>query len=125
MSAKEVRLRHAKRLAEFTRKNKNGTTKASDVDDCSNFSPPKRSSSSMSNTDVSIYSMMLEQCRSLAVALRTAAPRIATVCSLWCDVRRADEVALLNAAIAEIEMCLGLSFGGASCCAYIDTIPSC
>ena len=66
--------------------------------------------------------MTLEQCRSLAVALQCAVPRIRDACSAWCDVRRADEAALLHAAIAEIELCLGHTFGGGNCCSYIGLL---
>lgn len=122
----EIRLRHAKRLAKAAQNRKTSDTEETlSTRNCVRLAAlPKRlrSSSLISSADTVIYSMILEQCRSLAVSLRTAAPRIAKACLLWCDVRRADEIALLKAAIAEIEMCLGHSFGGGNCCSYIGLL---
>ena len=62
--------------------------------------------------DDHIYTVELEQRRSLGVALEAAMPRIVAACELWCDARRGDEIELLRAALLEMESCLGRGFGG-------------
>lgn len=126
MSAKEVRLRHAKRLARFAR---NSTSRDSRValhlgSKLRHSSLPgcQRSARLVAGRDAAVYSVKLERCRSLAIAFKTAVPRIEKACSTWCDVKRADEAALLNAAIAEIELCLGQSFGGGNCGIYVGLL---
>ena len=127
MSAREVRLRHAKRLARFAHGRSGGVPKRESTNPkrytaLESIPRRQRSARLVSSSDSVIYSMVLEQCRSLAVALQTAAPRTSKACALWCDVRRADELSLLRAAIAEIELCLGHRFGGGACCSYIGLL---
>lgn len=120
MSARNVRLRHAKRLAN-TRLCK-ATVLETDIpkrEEClASLSQRQRSAMLVSTFGATIYSVMLEQCRSLAARLRMAVSRIVRACSLWCDVRRADEAALLNSAIDEIKLC----FGRKGCSTYIGLL---
>ena len=121
MSARNVRLRHAKRLAS-TRRCRAAATETDIVTQgersLASMSQRQRSAMLVSTFGATIYSVMLEQCRSLAARLRMAASRIINACSQWCDVRRADEAALLNSAIDEIELC----FGRKGCSTYIGLL---
>ena len=72
--------------------------------------------------DDHVYTVELEQRRAFSVALEKAMPRIENVCELWCDAARGDEVALLRAALVEMESCLGRGFGGHDCDLYIGLL---
>ena len=108
MSVEEIRLRHARRLSKAHQTNS--------VENAGLLVHAQKAPR-LSNPHTALYSIMLEQCRSFAIALRNAAPRIARACMWWCDEMRSDEHALLNSAITEMEMCLGYGSGGAGCCA--------
>ena len=120
MSASEVRQRHARRLASARYHRACSSKPACHV----LVSVPKqqRSARLISSPESVIYSAMLEQCRSLAVALRIAARRIVKACYIWCDFKRADESALLNAAIREMKLCFGYGFGSRSCSTLIGLL---
>ena len=126
MSASEVRQRHARRLAS-ARYHRACSSKPAchvygDNNDLVSVPKQQRSARLISSPESVIYSAMLEQCRSLAVALRIAARRIVKACYIWCDFKRADESALLNAAIREMKLCFGYGFGSRSCSTLIGLL---
>mmetsp|Transcript_11407 Transcript_11407/g.35118 ORF Transcript_11407/g.35118 Transcript_11407/m.35118 type:complete len:345 (+) Transcript_11407:301-1335(+) len=115
--SRAVRQRHAKRLASARYAL---ICKCEAIEKSSLAAPSaQQRSARLVSRESAVYSVMLENCRSLASGLRTAAVRVADVCSLWCNVRRADEVALLQAALREIMLCLGYGFGGRFCSTHI------
>ncbi|KAJ1454815.1 hypothetical protein M885DRAFT_228691 [Pelagophyceae sp. CCMP2097] len=123
--AKEVRLRHAQRLARLAllpaeRQLVEATEPGLDR------GPAARQarSAALVAAETQVYGMRLEQARALAVALENGAPRLARACALWCDARRGGgKAALLQAALFELDACLGKSFGGGECvarCALLE-----
>lgn len=124
---KEIRLRHAKRLAlqEFAELATGGPQlTVKDLPDALDPEGRQQRSAALvaSCRATHLYTPLLEQCRSLAVSLRQATRRIRAVCEQWCHERRSTEAGMIEAVASELRRCFGETFGDGQFCAYVGLL---